>query len=112
MSRAPRNPFFASEQIFSRPPSAITVLGEALGISREEARLALQKVVASGYYIAPREPSNSMFHAYLTSYGMTAKTRGSIIVGIAKARKRWHAMGSAGTRLALSWRTVNEQGDG
>lgn len=88
--------------IYDAPEPAIAVMARAAGVTHEEARNLLIALVRAGYFVAPRQPINAMLDAYLNSYGTPPSTTHSAITGIGKARKRWAAMGTAGTKMALS----------
>jgi protein-disulfide isomerase-like protein with CxxC motif len=74
----------------------------AAGLTDEQARLALKTIIGAGYFVAPREPTNSMLLAYLHSYGQVATNPATTVTSLAKARQRWKAMGEAGTHVAMS----------
>jgi hypothetical protein len=88
--------------IHDSPPPAAAVISEIIGCDQKVANKALLALVKAGYVIAPREPTNAMFEAYLSSYGACASTPNSIVIAIGKARKRWKAMALSGTRMVLS----------
>lgn len=91
-----------TEPIYDPPEPATTVVARAGGLSADAARDVLKALAKAGYFVAPRDPINSMLDAYLNAYGRVPTTTSSVIVGIGKARKRWKAMGEVGTRMALA----------
>lgn len=81
---------------------AVTVLARQLGISHRQAREALRALVKAGYVIGPREPTNAMLLAYITSYGQVPVNPATTITAVGKARRRWQAMADKATAMALS----------
>lgn len=92
--------------MFERPEPAISILSEELGIDAETALRGLKALVAGGYVIAPRNPTNAMLAAYFDSYGTPPTTHRSCIIGMGKARVRWQGMAKKGTQMALSRRAL------
>jgi hypothetical protein len=97
------------QTVYDKPPPAVGVLAAALNISIPEAKAALRELISAGYVIAPREPTNSMLVAYFESYGKVATNPNTFVVGIGKARRRWAAMGKAGTAVALSTKAIPDE---
>lgn len=96
-------------QIIDGPSeSAITILARELNIPHENARAALLAIVKGGYWIAPREPTNAMLVAYITSYGDLPTNPQTMITAAGKARARWKAMGESGTARAMSGKNKSE----
>lgn len=89
---------------------AIDVLREAANLTQHDARAALRALVKAGYVVAPREPTNSMLDAYMHALRSQPSTTRSCILNVAKARKRWLAMGGAGTQVAMSTLRLNGGG--
>ena len=92
--------------IFDESPSAIKVIADKLGITQEAAREALVALVKAGWYIGPREPTNDMLVAYLGAIGQIATNPTTVANSMAKARRRWKAMGESATRAALSKKRI------
>jgi hypothetical protein len=90
-----------SATVYEKPQPARLILARALGISDDEAGLALVALVEGGYGVAPRNPTNGMLAAYLEA--LTPPTgHEAVITAIGKARARWQAMLEQGTGMALS----------
>jgi hypothetical protein len=92
--------------VLDEPEAAASVLARNLGITPARAREALRSLVAAGYVIGPREPTNAMLLAYITSYGEVPVNPSSVITAVGKARRRWRAMADKATAMALSVRRV------
>jgi hypothetical protein len=110
MSAPPVSPARLRACIYEGPRSAVWPLAEALGIEPEDALEILRALVGAGFVVAPRVPTDAMLVAYFDAYGERAYTPNGIVRGIGKARKRWDAMGRAGTAVALSRRHAPAQG--
>lgn len=94
--------------VFDEVRPAIEVLAEALGISTHDAREALRAVVLAGYVIGPREPTNAMLVAYITSYGPMPVNPSTVVTAVGKARSRWRAMAEQATAMTLSTKRVRK----
>ncbi len=98
---------FKTNQLYASPEqSAIDVLVQETGCTTEAALETLRALVRGGWVIAPREPSNAMLEAYMASYGQKPTQTSSTITALGKARRRWLAMASTGTAMALSRRFI------
>lgn len=97
--------------VFERGPSALDVLAAA-GFSRADAKDALSALARGGYVIGPKMPTNAMLLAYLNAHGQFPRNPETILRAICKARKRWQAMGEAGTSAAFSNRFSNNDDQG
>lgn len=95
------------DPVYPKPPPAVDVLREALGVDTPTAQTALKALAKAGYIVAPRLPTNGMLDAYLRAYGSPPRTAHSAIVGIGKARVRWAAMAERGMAMAFSLKRVN-----
>ena len=91
--------------LFDESPSAIKILASHLGVTEEAARSGLLAVVKAGWYIGPHEPTNTMLVAYMNAIAPAATNHSTIANSMAKARRRWKAMGEMATRTALSKRS-------
>ena len=87
--------------IYDKPLPARLILARALGISTDEAGLALSALIEGGYGIAPRLPTNGMLCAYIEAT-YPATRHEAVITAISKARIRWQAMLEQGTAMAMS----------
>jgi hypothetical protein len=94
--------------VLDEPESAPKVLAEALGITPRQAREGLRALVKAGYVIGPREPTNAMLLAYITSYGQVPVNPATTITAVGKARRRWQAMAEQATAVALSLKRMND----
>lgn len=92
--------------VFDEPESAVAVVARETGETAERAREILRALVKAGYVIGPREPTNAMLHAYITSYGEIPSNPASTITAIGKARRRWQAMADKATAMTLSMHRV------
>jgi hypothetical protein len=91
-------------QVYGMPRPAIDVLVDAgINLSPNDARRCLVALSKAGFFIGPREPTNSMLEAYLSAVQPAPMTPGSTLNAIAKARARWQAMARAATAVAISW---------
>ncbi len=98
-----------SMTVYEKPQPARLVLARALGISDDEAGLAIAALIEGGYGVAPRNPTNGMLAAYLEA--LTPPTgHEQVITAISKARLRWQAMLSQGTAMAMSRKFIAAQG--
>lgn len=88
--------------IFDEPMPAVDVLAHATGLAPDAARDGLLALIRAGYVIGPRDPTNAMLLAYMQSYGQEATNPATVITAIAKARRRWRAMGDKGSAMAVS----------
>lgn len=91
-----RNP-----EIIALPPSALRVIALSVGIEMEAAREIVRALAKAGYVVAPMEPTNSMFAAYLEALNMPPTRHETAIRSIGKARKRWKAMAQAGLAVTF-----------
>lgn len=91
-------------EIIEQPPCAKDVMTETGIVSRDGAHAILVALAKAGFVIAPLEPTNAMFEAYMTALGRPAKTRETIITNIGKARQRWKAMAQMGMKVTFSSR--------
>lgn len=98
-------------EILAKPPCAIDVFAKATGIEYGVVRIGLVALAKAGYVIAPLEPTNSMFSAYMTALRPTAKNPDTIIRNIGKARHRWRAMAAAGMKVSFSTKALVAQLD-
>ena len=89
-------------EIIASPPCVTEVMAHAGCISEGHAYKILIGLAKAGFVVAPLEPTNSMFDAYMLALNMPAKTRKTIIANIGKARQRWKAMAKAGMKVAFS----------
>lgn len=92
--------------VFEGPRRAVDVISEKVNCTIPQAQEILRALIDEGYFIAPRNPTNAMLEAYITSYGPMPKNPKTVITAIGKAKKRWHAMGSKGTSLAMSHKKI------
>ena len=92
-----RNP-----EIIAQPHSALRVIALSIGIEIEEARVIVRALAKAGFVVAPMEPTNSMFVAYMEALAMPSKRHETIIQNVGKARKRWKAMAQAGLAVTFS----------
>ena len=92
--------------VLDEPEAASAVLARALGVTPSRARDGLRALVAAGYVIGPREPTNAMLLAYITSYGEVPVNPASTITAVGKARRRWRAMADKATAMALSTKRI------
>lgn len=91
-------------QVYGAPRAAIDILVDAgLGLSPRDAKRCLIALTKAGFFIGPREPTNSMLEAYLKAVLPGPVSPGSILNAIAKARLRWKAMAQEATQVAISW---------
>ena len=88
--------------VYDVPENLIQILTREARLNEKEAVKILRVIVSNGYFVGPVEPTNDMLEAYVRSYGQIAKNPRTAILTIAKARKRWQAMGRAGNIIALS----------
>lgn len=93
------------DTLFGQATPAITVLVDRLGCDVTTASGALRALIEAGYAIVPREPTESMLVAYLTTY-VPPVTPSATIRGIIKARKRWKRMCEAVCAVAMSRRRL------
>lgn len=100
--------FCAEPEIISQLPSPLKVIAESIGISSGEARTVILALIRSGFVLAPLEPTNSMFSAYIEALQNPTRRHQTAIRNIAKARKRWKAMAQAGLAVALSRKREKE----
>lgn len=91
--------------VYEKPLPARLILARALGVSTDEAGLALAVLIEGGYGIAPRLPTNGMLAAYIEATA-PARNHEAIITAIGKARVRWQAMLEQGTAMAMSLKYV------
>lgn len=89
-------------QILEPSPNALELISKIAGVDAEMARNVLTALAKNGYVIAPLEPTNSMFDAYIRALKQPAKDHKVIIENVGKARKRWKAMALAGMQVAFS----------
>ena len=87
-------------------PSAAQILADHLNIEFDVALEALRVLAKAGWYLGPHEPTNAMLLAYLEAIGRMPSKPATVINSIAKARRRWKAMGEKGTQVALSRKRV------
>ena len=98
-----RNP-----EIIAQPPSALRVIALSIGIEIDEARAIVRALAKAGYIVAPMEPTNAMFAAYVEALGAPSKKYDTVIQNIGKARKRWKAMAHVGMIVAFSKRDLTD----
>lgn len=91
--------------VYDKPLPARLILARALGVTADEAGLALVALVEGGYGIAPRLPTNGMLAAYLEAT-TPPRNHEAVITAIGKARARWQAMLEQGTAMSLSRRYI------
>ena len=89
-------------EIIQQPPCATQVMAGTGLVTRDEARMVLKTLAQNGFFVAPLEPTNSMFEAYIGALNAPSKVHKTIIAHIGKARKRWKAMANAGLKVAFS----------
>lgn len=99
-------------QIIAEPGCATQIMADTGLISRDDARAVLTALIKAGFIVAPLEPTNSMFEAYMTAMKPHARTRRTIICNIGKARLRWKAMANAGMKVAFSRLALVDQSEG
>lgn len=99
---------FSVNQVFDELKPAVEILSNHLGITKKEAQEALITLVKEGYFLGPREPTNSMLAAYIRSYGEIPRNPETVITAVGKAKRRWKAMAAEGTAMALSLRRVKD----
>ena len=102
-----RNP-----EIIAEPPSALRVIALSIGIELDEARAIVRALAKAGFVVAPMEPTNSMFGAYMEALRMPPKRFETVIRNVGKARLRWKAMAKAGIAVAFSEQALVDQLDG
>lgn len=88
--------------IMDDPPNAVELMCRAAPLTDDQARDVLRALVKGGWIIAPLEPANPMFEAYIEALGQPATTHRAVLHNIGKARKRWKAMAMAGMKIAFS----------
>jgi hypothetical protein len=99
-----------SMTVYEKPEPARLILARALGVSTDEAALAIAALIEGGYGVAPRNPTNGMLAAYLEA--MTPPTgHEAVITAISKARLRWTAMLEQGTAMAMSRKRLDASVD-
>jgi hypothetical protein len=98
-----RNP-----EIIAQPPSALRVIALSIGIELHEAREIVRALAKAGFIVAPMEPTNSMFGAYMEALNRPATSHETIIRNVGKARLRWKAMAKAGLAVAFSKQELDE----
>lgn len=103
MTARPRNP-----EIIAQPPSALRIIALSIGIEIEEARLIVRALAKAGFVVAPLEPTNSMFSAYMDALNSPPTRHETVIRNVGKARKRWKAMAQAGVAVAFSELMMDE----
>lgn len=91
-------------EIIAQPPCALRVMSEAGGLSDEQSQAIMLALVRAGFAVVPREPTNSMFDAYIAALQKPSRFHKTIIQHIGKARKRWKAMVDVGQQVAFSRR--------
>ncbi len=89
-------------EVYETPDCATDILVKHGGVTHQSARQCLKALAEHGYFVGPREPTNTMLRAYLDAIRPAPVRIDSILQGIAKARKRWKAMAQEATELALS----------
>lgn len=89
-------------EVYGTPPCATDILAAALGIDHDAARTGLIALIKSGFFIGPREPTNSMLVAYMEAIYPAPSTPSSSAQAVGNARRRWRAMAIAGTAIAMS----------
>ena len=92
-----RNP-----QIIAMPHSALRVIALSVGIEIDDARRIVKALAKAGFVVAPMEPTNSMFAAYVEALGAPSRRHTTVIQNLGKARKRWRAMATAGLAVVFS----------
>jgi len=92
------------DSVYPAPKPAAGVVADVLGISQEQAVSVLRALVRAGYVVAPRVPTDPMLSAYMACLNSPPSNHRTVLTNITKARKRWAAMGLAGTKVALSHR--------
>lgn len=97
MLHRPRNP-----EIIAQPPSALRVIALSIGVEIEDARQVVRALAKAGFVIAPMEPTNSMFGAYMDALKSPPVRYETVIANVGKARKRWKAMAQAGVAVVFS----------
>ncbi len=99
-----------SNSIYERPDkAALDIVANAISCDIKTARNVMSALVKGGYFIAPRNPTNHMLEAYIRSYGPLPTNPATMLTAVGKARKRWQAMGSAGTAMALSTKQLERK---
>lgn len=89
-------------EIIEEPPCAAEIAAAAGGITTDTARDIFRALVKAGFIVAPLEPTNSMFDAYIGALQQPAVNYKSVVANVGKARKRWKAMATAGMAVAFS----------
>lgn len=89
-------------QIVCEVSSAVELMMSAVPISPGTARAVLRALAKGGYTVAPIEPTNSMFGAYIGALNNPAITTQTLIANVGKARRRWKAMALAGMKVTFS----------
>ena len=95
-------------EILNQPPAAKEVMAAAIGITLDDAHAILVALAKAGFVIAPLEPTNAMFAAYMEALSAKATRRDTIIANIGKARRRWKAMAECGMKIAFSDFALND----
>jgi hypothetical protein len=95
----------SDNHVYDPPFPAAMLLAQAANISPQKAVSILRDIVKAGWVIAPRHPTNAMLAAYMEALTPPVSHR-TAIVNVGKAKKRWAAMGIAGTKVALSFKMI------
>lgn len=98
-------------EIIAQVPCAIDVFARATGVDHKLVRSGLIALARAGFVVAPREPTNSMFDAYLRALRTLPTNPSTVVRNIGKARLRWKAMAEAGMKIALSTKALVAQLD-
>lgn len=110
MAKQRQNKLFSDNQVLDDTRSAIKIVSEASGLDTQKSREVIRALIDAGYFVAPRVPTNAMLLAYIESYGQLPKNPKTIITAVGKAKRRWQAMGSMGTAMAMSLkRCLNDE---
>lgn len=92
------------DEVIAAAGCAKDIMTRAVPISRHDAHLLLQALAKAGFVVAPLEPTNAMFDAYMHALNYPASTPKTIIINVGKARRRWKAMALVGMKIAFSER--------
>ena len=89
-------------EIVNDTPCAADVAASTGLVSPEDARQIFRALLDAGFIIAPFEPANAMFEAYMMALNNPPITRKTMLQNVGKARRRWKAMATAGFSIAMS----------
>ena len=89
-------------EIIAEMPCAAEVAASTGLVTPDQAREIFKALVKAGFIVAPLEPVNVMFDAYMTALQSPPQTRESMLQNVGKARRRWKAMATVGMKVVFS----------